>query len=130
MREKASSPIGVGVLTVLTVLLVLTLAVFSALTYTSARADLALSRTNAGTVTAYYAADADAAQLLADFREGLEDELETTLPMTESQSLYVHFVRDTDGTVRILAWKTVSAQEEEDFGGSSLPVFNGTLPVQ
>lgn len=130
MREKASSPIGVGVLTVLTVLLVLTLAVFSALTYTSARADLALSRTNAGTVTAYYAADADAARLLADFREGLEDELETTLPMTESQSLYVHFVRDTDGAVRILAWKTVSAQAEEDFGGSSLPVFNGTLPVQ
>ena len=41
MREKGSSPIGVGVLTVLTVLLVLILAVFSALTYTSARADLA-----------------------------------------------------------------------------------------
>ena len=37
MREKGSSPIGVGVLTVLTVLLVLILAVFSALTYTSAR---------------------------------------------------------------------------------------------
>ena len=30
MREKGSSPIGVGVLTVLTVLLVLILAVFSA----------------------------------------------------------------------------------------------------
>ena len=53
MREKGSSPIGVGVLTVLTVLLVLILAVFSALTYTSARADLALSRTNADTVSAY-----------------------------------------------------------------------------
>ena len=60
MREKGSSPIGVGVLTVLTVLLVLILAVFSALTYTSVRADLALSRTNADTVSAYYAADSEA----------------------------------------------------------------------
>lgn len=40
--------------TVFTVLLVLTLSVFSALTLTSARADLALSRTNARTVSAYY----------------------------------------------------------------------------
>ena len=49
--------------TVFTVLLVLTLSVFSALTLTSARADLALSRTNARTVSAYYAADAEAAAL-------------------------------------------------------------------
>lgn len=39
MKNDRGSPIGVGVLTVLTVLLVLILAVFSALTYTSARAD-------------------------------------------------------------------------------------------
>ena len=59
MKDDRGSPVGVGVLTVLTVLLVLTLAVFSALTYTSARADWALSRINADTVTAYYAAHAD-----------------------------------------------------------------------
>ena len=34
MKDDRGSPVGVGVLTVLTVLLVLTLAVFSALTYT------------------------------------------------------------------------------------------------
>ena len=71
-----------GVLTVLTVLLVLTLAVFSALTYTSARADWALSRINADTVAAYYAADAEAARLLSGFSTGSEEELEATLPMT------------------------------------------------
>ena len=76
MREKGSSPIGVGVLTVLTVLLVLILAVFSALTYTSARADLALSRTNADTVSAYYAADSEAAGLLDAFRRDTDPELE------------------------------------------------------
>lgn len=128
MREKGASPIGVGVLTVLTVLLVLTLAVFSALTYTSARADLALSKINADTVTAYYAADAQAAALLEEFQSGPEDELEATLPMTEAQSLYVHLVRDPDGGVRILSWKTVSAQEEVDLGGGGLPVFGGGLP--
>lgn len=67
MKDDRGSPVGVGVLTVLTVLLVLTLAVFSALTYTSARADWALSRINADTVTAYYAADAEAARLLSGF---------------------------------------------------------------
>lgn len=129
MRGKGSSPIGVGVLTVLTVLLVLTLAVFSALTYTSARADLALSKINADTVTAYYAADAQASALLDEFEGGLDDELEATLPMTEAQSLYVHLVRDlVDGTVRVLSWKTVPAQEEEDLGGGGLPVFDGALP--
>ena len=117
MREKGSSPIGVGVLTVLTVLLVLILAVFSALTYTSARADLALSRTNADTVSAYYAADSEAAGLLDAFRRDTDPELEATLPMTPSQSLY------------ILAWEVVLAREEgEDLEGEHLPVFNGALP--
>lgn len=128
MSEKSSSPIGVGVLTVLTVLLVLTLAVFSMLTYTSARADLALSKTNAETVSAYYAADAQAAALLDEFRSGSDPELEATLPMTDAQSLYIHLIRDPSGTVRTLAWKTVPAREEEEIGGG-LPVFDGTLPI-
>ncbi len=129
MSEPKSSPIGVGVLTVLTVLLVLILAVFSALTYFSARADLALSQKNADTVTAYYAADSQARALLDEFSGGLDGELEATLPMTEAQSLYVHFVRGADGSVDILAWKTVPAQEEEAPEAPHLPVFDGTLPV-
>ena len=48
--DKQTSPIGVGVISILTVLLVLCLAVFAALTLSSARADLALSRRNADTV--------------------------------------------------------------------------------
>ena len=121
MREKGSSPIGVGVLTVLTVLLVLILAVFSALTYTSARADLALSRTNADTVSAYYAADSEAAGLLDAFRRDTDPELEATLPMTQSQSLYIHLLREEDGAVSILAWEVVLAREEgEDLEGERL----------
>ena len=129
MSNPKSSPIGVGVLTVLTVLLVLILAVFSALTYASAKADLALSQKNADTVTAYYAADGEARKLLDQFADGLEDELEATLPMTEAQSLYIHLVRNGDGAVDVLAWKTVPAQEEAEVEAPHLPVFDGTLPV-
>lgn len=121
MSEKGNSPVGVGVLTVLTVLLVLVLAVFSALTYATARADLSLSRINADTVTAWYAADAQAAALLEEFEAGSEETLEATLPMTERQSLYVRFQREADGTVTVLDWRTVLT--EEDGEGSSLPVY-------
>ena len=128
MKKSQGSPAGVGVLTVLTVLLVLILAVCAALAYQAARADLALSQTNADTVSAYYAVDAQAARLAAQFRAGEEEELEVTLPMTETQSLYLHLVRVADGTVRTLAWKTVpveGATGEE----TGLPVYDGTHPI-
>lgn len=128
-REKAgSSPVGVGVLTVLTVLLVLTLAVFSALTFSTARADLALSRTNADTVSAYYAADAEAARMAEEFARSGEAELEAELPVNEVQRLSIHLVREADGSVSVLEWKTIPAGQAEEDQGSSLPVFDGTLP--
>lgn len=122
MSRRENSPVGVGVLTVLTILLVLVLAVFSALTYATAQADLSLSRINADTVTAWYAADAQAAALLEEFEAGSEETLEATLPMTERQSLYVRFQREADGTVTVLDWRTVTAEEETDVG-SNLPVY-------
>ena len=122
MSEKGNSPVGVGVLTVLTILLVLILAVFSALTYASAWADRNLSRIDADTVTAWYAADAQATALLEEFEAGSEEALEATLPMTERQSLYVRFQREADGTVTVLDWRTVTAEEETDVG-SNLPVY-------
>ena len=124
--KKSPPPIGIGVVSIMTVLLVLTLSVFSALTLTSARADLSLSRTNADTVSAYYAADAQAAALYAQFAAGTDAELETDIPMTDTQSLHLHLVLGEDG-VEILAWQTVPV---EDGGGDGdhLPVFDGTLP--
>lgn len=124
--KKSPPPIGIGVVSIMTVLLVLTLSVFSSLTLTSARADLSLSQTNAGTVAAYYAADAQAARLYADFLSGTDDELETDIPMTDTQSLHLHLVRSGDG-VEILAWQTVPV-EDDGGDGDHLPVFDGTLP--
>ena len=67
MSDKSESPAGVGILSLFTVLLVLTLAVFTALTLSTARADLALSETGAATVSAWYAADDLANRLAADY---------------------------------------------------------------
>ena len=97
--KKSPPPIGIGVVSIMTVLLVLTLSVFSALTLTSARADLSLSRTNADTVSAYYAADAQAAALYAQFAAGTDAELETDIPMTDTQSLHLHLVRGKSRTI-------------------------------
>lgn len=129
-NDTLSTPMGVGVITIIMVLLVLALSIFSALTLTSARADLTLSQTNAATVSAYYDADARAAVLAADFMEGTALVLEETLPMTESQALYIHLERLADGTVRTLAWQTVptdAANAATDTDGMSLPVLSGEL---
>ena len=99
---------GVGVITILTVLLVLTL------TLSSARADLALSRINADTVSAYYTADAQAARLWTDFSAGADGELEEVIPMTDNQHLYVHFIRDEAGTPVIESWTTVTDEPSEE----------------
>lgn len=124
--KKSPPPIGIGVVSIMTVLLVLTLSVFSALTLTSARADLSLSQTNADTVSAYYAADAQASRMYAAFAAGTDNELEVYIPMTDTQSLHLHLVRGEDG-VEILAWQTVPV-EDDSGDGDHLPVFDGTLP--
>jgi hypothetical protein len=124
---RESSPMGVGVVTILTVLLVLCLTVFSALTLSTARSDLALSHRNADTVRAYYEADAQAARLYADFTGGDVPELETAIPMTETQSLYLHLIRQADGSVLTLAWRT-QAEEETELD-DHLPVWDGTPPA-
>jgi len=120
-----SSPVGVGVITVITVLLVLSLSIFSALTLSTARADLALSRRNADTVTAYYAADAQAAALYRAFEAGGQAELEATLPVTDHQNLYLHLIRNEDGSVEILSWQTVAADEALEID-DTLPVWGGS----
>lgn len=118
---------GIGVITVFTVLLVLTLSVFSALTLTTARADLALSNTNAETVRAYYAADARAAALYEAFRSGAEEELDTRIDISGTQVLRLHLLRDGD-EIRILAWQAVPTEDSYDLGDDTLPLYTGGLP--
>ena len=122
MKRAAASPVGVGVISVITVLLVLTLSLFAALSVATAQADLALSRKNADTVTAYYQADAQAAELYAAFAAGEEPSLEALLPITDQQSLLLRLVRTEEGDVEILAWQT---RTQELTPEDSLPVWTG-----
>lgn len=124
-RVNHPSLIGVGVISVLTVLLVLCLSLFAALTLTSAKADLSLSQRNAQQVTAYYDADAQAVALYEEFLSSDDAELETAIAMTEHQSLYLWLQREADGSVVIRAWRTVPTETESD---SHLPVYGGGTP--
>ncbi|MPM00135.1 hypothetical protein SDC9_46358 [bioreactor metagenome] len=125
MTARDSSPIGVGVITVFMILIVLCLSTFAALTYVSARADYRLSRINADTVAAYYEADARAAKLAAEFAAGSAAELEQTIAMTDTQALYLHLSRKDDGSVAVLAWRTVALADSGGWGSDPLPVWGG-----
>ncbi|MEG2000330.1 MAG: hypothetical protein RR053_02925 [Evtepia sp.] len=122
MKDKLS-PAGIGVITVFTVLIVLCLAVFSALTLSCARADLRLSQLNAEAVTAYYAADKQAQSLYRNFSLSNEPELETQIPISDSQALHLHLTRQPDTTIAILAWNTITLDQEPS--SVLLPVWRG-----
>lgn len=123
-ENKLPSPVGVGVITIITVLLVLSLTIFSALTLSSARADYTLSQTNANTVAAYYEADSEAVRRYAEFAAGTDPELDAVIPISETQSLHLQFTRSS-GKVWIAAWDVVAnegAGLPEDY---FLPVWGG-----
>lgn len=127
--QENGVPAGIGLVTVFTVLLVLVLAVFSALTLFTAQADERLSRANAAAVTAYYAADAQACMAQEAFAAGTQAEYEADFPMTEVQSLHIRLGRTPEGGVERLEWRTVtnSSTVEE----APLPVWDGAgLPGQ
>lgn len=112
MDNRNNLPLGVGLTSVFTVLLVLTLSIFAVLTLSTARADLALSQINADTVSAYYAADRLAAEHYNTFAAGTAAEFETSIPIRAGQSLHIRLGRDTEGLPLILAWETVPLEPE------------------
>lgn len=130
MAKRSDSPAGIGVVTVFTILILLCLAVFSALTLSSARADAKLSQARADGVSAWYAADTAAAGLAAGFADSQETELETTIPINDLRELYLHLVREDDGSVSVLAWQTrLTGSEQTDSGPELWDGTDGlTLP--
>lgn len=128
MNKQRNSPMGVGVLTILTILLVLMLAIFASLTFVSAKADLSLSQINADTVTAYYAADSKAAQMAREFAKGSESELFADIPITSMQNLHLELVRTEGNSYEILAWNVVSTSAAMDLEDPVLNVWDGSAP--
>lgn len=107
MDRRQESPFGVGIITIITVLLVLTLSIFAALTLTTAKADLALSEINAETVQSYYAA----------FASGEKTELDEWIPMEGNRSLHIALGRipsgAVEGGVAIEHWEVVAGGPDE-----------------
>lgn len=106
MPRSDHSPAGVGVITVFTLLMILCLAVFSTLTFSSARADAKLSQARARAISQWYAADAQALDLAEAFAASEDQELQTTVPISESRELFLHLLREANGSVTLLAWQT------------------------
>lgn len=126
--DKNSAPFPIGVVTILTVLLVLSLTIFAALSLSSARADYALSTIGAQTAAAYYRADAEAVRLCRAFAAGEEDALERLIPMSENQSIYLHLRRLPDGSVQTLAWRMQAAGPDANGDDQPIRVWTGDMP--
>ncbi len=123
LKNSKSSPIGIGVISIITVLLVLTLSVFSVLTLVSARSDLELSERNAQTISAYYKADNEANKIYDNFVNSEETELITEVVVSERQTLYLHLIKNDDGNTEILEWRTIPVMVDGFDGTSDLEVF-------
>ena len=122
MKGRASmSPPLVGGITLLTVFAVLCLAVMSMLSLSAVRSDAELSRRSAEAVTAWYAADTRAEEILARLRGGENPEqvqregdvCRYACPISATQRLEVE-VRITEDTYTVLRWQAVSAVEWEE----------------
>lgn len=115
-RRPAIPPIGASSL--LAVFAVLCLTVFALLALSDVRADAALASAARESVEAYYAADAQAQELLARLRDGQRPDGVTfsesapltadyAVPISEGQELQIRVVLGDDG-YRILRWQSVS----------------------
>ena len=99
------------VISLMTLLAVLCLCVFSMLSLATARSDLELSRLNAQGVSAWYRADLEANREYDKFALSEDDELCRSIPVSEKRRLHLHLVRSR-GEVDILSWNCVTTQEE------------------
>lgn len=115
-QEKSNfSPPALGGSSLLVVFAVLSLTIFALLSLSTVRADQRLGDASAKAVADYYAADAQAQEILARLRlgevpEGVEargDLYAYTCPISDTQALTVE-VRLEDGAYTVQRWQSVS----------------------
>ena len=113
--KRTDAPAAVGGSSLLVIFIVLCLTVFALLSLSSVQADGRLSTASAESVHAYYAADCEAEQILAQLRQGNISEGVTVsgnrycyeCVVTDTQKLVVE-TEITGGDYRILRWQTES----------------------
>jgi len=127
--KRASSPVMIGVSSLLVIFSVLCLTVFALLSVSTVRANQKLSDKAAAAVEGYYAADCAAEEILARLRagerpKGVSEEngvCRYTCKISETQILAVEVaVEKTDYT--ILRWQAMSVAPWQ--ANEKLPVWN------
>ena len=132
-REKNSFP-AVGGSSLLVIFAVLCLTIFTLLGLSTVQAGGRLSDASAEAVSAYYAADCHAEEILARLRAGELPEgvsvfpdgtYSYTCPISDTQLLAVEVRVDMDENYEILRWQAASAANWQP--DDSLPVWDGTI---
>lgn len=133
MRKKPGSPEfsppTIGGASLMVIFAVLCLTVFALLSLTTVRADQRLSTASSEGVSAYYAADCQAQEILARLRQGQLPEgvvehqgiCEYQCPISSTQTLSVA-VRLEKDHYTVLRWKAVPTHWESD---DNLDVWDG-----
>lgn len=145
-REKSAfSPPALGGSSLLTVFAVLCLTVFALLSLSTVRADLRLAQRSRQAVQDYYAADAQAQEVLARLRTGAplpegvsvetvsvdyadhgEEIHSYAVPISDTQELQVEVRIDTADDYEVLRWQVVNTGEWTSDGG--LEIWDGDQP--
>ena len=133
-KKKVSFGTTMGVTSIIAILVILVLVVFSALSIATSKADLKLSQKTSDGVVAFFAADSAAIDIMAEiserimtdstwrktlFNEGFElSEISGSgatigyiVPIDEFRNLKVELIADMDGTLTRTLWQVVPAKE-------------------
>jgi hypothetical protein len=131
-KKKASFGTTMGVSSIIAILVILVLVVFSALSITTSKADLKLSQKTSAGVIAYYEADATAVDMMAEVADVIKDgpgwqsklpdayDITTgedatlityTVPVDNNRNLNVRLSLNGDGKLYRELWQVVPARE-------------------
>ena len=132
-KRKATFGTTMGVSSIIAILVILVLVVFSALSITTSKADLRLSQKVADGVKAFYDADATAEDMMAAAAETIAlggnwsatlsengysissatggTFITYTVPIDENRNLEVNLLADNDGRLTRKLWQVVPAKE-------------------
>ena len=132
-KKKASYGTSMGVSSIIAILVILVLVVFSSLSITTSKADLSLSQKSSDGIKAYYDADAIAVEMMADaavaisgggnWRAELSDSgynvstssdgvlISYTVPIDRNRNLNVELIADNSGKLTRELWQVVPAKE-------------------
>ena len=131
-KKTASFGTTMGVSSIIAILIILVLVVFSALSITTSKADLRLSQKTSNGVMAFYEADAAAEDMMAEVADAIKSGggwqsklpdaykistedgktlISYTVPVDQNRNLDVRLSADGDGKLTREIWQVVPSRE-------------------